>query len=114
MQYKSEGKAKYKEIDTDEADKLIKNSKPLILDVRTPNEYHRGHIRNSKLIPVQQLEGRISEIKDYKDKPILIYCRSGNRSTVASEILIKHGFKKLYNLKSGIKGWKGTGKSIVK
>lgn len=114
MQYKSEGKAKYKEIDTDEAAKLIKNSNPLILDVRTPNEYHRGYIRNSKLIPVQQLEGRISEIKEYKDKPVLVYCRSGNRSTVASEILIKHGFKKLYNLKSGIKGWKKTGKSIVK
>ena len=114
MQYKSEGKTMYKEINADDGAKLIKNSNPLILDVRTPNEYHQGHIRNSKLIPVQQLESRISEINEYKDKPILVYCRSGNRSTVASEILIKHGFKKVYNLMGGIKGWKSAGKSIVK
>lgn len=114
MQYKSEGKAGYKEVNADEAAKLIKNVKPLILDVRTPNEYHRGHIRNSVLIPVQQLEGRISEIKAYKDKPVFVYCRSGNRSTVASELLIKHGFKELYNLRGGIKEWEKSGKSVVK
>ena len=66
MQYKSEGKAQYKEVNSDEAAKLIKKSNPLILDVRTPNEYYGGHIRNSVLIPLQQLEGRISEIKEYK------------------------------------------------
>ena len=61
--------------------------------------------RNTKLIPLQQLEERLSEIKNYKDKSTLVYDRSDNRSAVALEILINNGFKKLYILKHGIIGW---------
>ena len=114
MQYEASGDAKFAEINVDAAKKLIKKSNPLILDVRTPNEFHNGHIENAKLIPLQQLEERLSEIEDHKNKDILVYCRSGNRSTVASEILIKNGFKKLYNLKNGIIGWERSGNSLVK
>jgi rhodanese-related sulfurtransferase len=91
---------------------LIETSQPLILDVRTPNEYYSGHIAGATLIPLQQLSQRLSEIRQYKDKEILIYCRSGNRSTVASEILMENGFKKLYNLRTGILGWQKEGYKI--
>ena len=114
MQYESKGDAKFTELTVKDAEKLIKNSKPLILDVRTPNEFYKGHLPNAKLIPLQQLEQRLSEIEDYKNKAILVYCRSGNRSTVASEILISKGFKKLHNLRKGIIGWKKEGKAVVK
>jgi thioredoxin len=114
MQYESKGDAKFTELTVKEAEKLIKNSKPLILDVRTPNEFYGGHLPDAKLIPLQQLEQRLPEIEDYKNKDILVYCRSGNRSTVASEILISNGFKKLYNLRNGIVGWKKEGKPVVK
>jgi rhodanese-related sulfurtransferase len=63
---------------------------------------------------LHQLEQRLSEIAAYKNKDILVYCRSGNRSTVASEILISNGFKKPYNLHKGIIGWKNEGKTVVK
>ncbi len=106
LQYKATGTAKFTEVTTEEAKKLITKINPLILDVRTPNEYHSGHIENAKLIPVQQLESRLSELEKHKNKEILVYCRSGNRSTVASEILIRNGFKKLYNLRQGMRGWK--------
>ncbi len=114
MQFESSDKAQFTELNIKQAQNFIKNDKPLILDVRTPNEYYNGHLENSKLIPLQQLEGRLSEIKQYKDKKILLYCRSGNRSTVASQILIDNGFKKLYNMRPGIKGWKIEGFKIVK
>lgn len=114
MQYKASGDAKFTELKTDETKQFIEKSKPFILDVRTPNEYHRGHLQNAKLIPVQQLENRLREIKKYKNKDILVYCRSGNRSTVASQLLINHGFKKLYNMRYGIKDWKAKGFNIVK
>lgn len=94
--------------------RLIEESKPLILDVRTPNEYHSGHIEGAKLIPLQQLEDRLSEIEKHSNEPILVYCRSGNRSTVASEILIRNGFKKLYNLRRGIIGWQRDGNPVSK
>jgi len=113
MQYKAPETASYSEVDAETAATLMKDSTLLILDVRTPNEHFSGHIKNSKLIPLQQLEERLSEIENYKGKPVLIYCRSGNRSTVAAEILHKNGFKKVYNLKKGIVGWEKAGKEVI-
>jgi len=114
MQYKAQGDTEYLELNAKQAKELIEESSPLILDVRTPNEYYRGHIEDSRLIPLQQLEMRVSEIEQYKGKEILLYCRSGNRSTVAAEILNRNGFKKLYNLKHGIIDWKKSGYKVVK
>lgn len=105
MQYETEGEAQYKELTAPEARDFIENNNPLILDVRTPREYYSGHLPGATLIPLQQLAQRLSQIEDYKDKEILIYCRSGNRSTVAGEILIENGFKKVYNIRDGILGW---------
>lgn len=114
IQYEASGDAEFTEIGVDEAVELIRKSNPLILDVRTPNEYYSGHIKNAKLIPLHQLENRLSEIDNHKDNPVLVYCRSGNRSTVASEILIRYGFKKLYNLRQGIIGWQRAGEELKK
>lgn len=114
MQYKSAGTAQFVELKSDEAKAFIEKEKPLVLDVRTPNEYHRGHLKGAKLIPVQQLENRLNEIAPYKNKKILVYCRSGNRSTVASQIMIKNGFKKIYNMRHGIKDWQKKGYPTVK
>lgn len=105
MQYKSAGKASFSELSAGEAQKLIQEKKPFILDVRTPSEFYSGYIPGAILIPLQQLEGRLSELAGYKDKDVLVYCRSGNRSTVAAKILIENGFTRLYNLRPGINGW---------
>jgi thioredoxin len=105
MQYKAEGEAQYKELTAQEAKAFIEKNNPLILDVRTPREYYSGYLPGAVLIPLQQLTERVSEIEKYKDKEVLIYCRSGNRSTVAGEILIQKGFKKIYNIRDGMRGW---------
>ncbi len=97
--------ANYKEVTSSEAATLIKKAKPLILDVRTPREFKRGHLKDAVLIPVQELEKRMKEILGYKDRDILIYCATGNRSTVASKILNDSGFKQIYNLRYGIYRW---------
>lgn len=115
MQYEApaETEARFTELTAKEAKELNEKSDPLILDVRTPNEYYSGHIKNSKLIPLQQLERRISEIQNYKDKDIIVYCRIGNRSVVAAEILVDNGFTNLYNLTDGIVGWQRDGFETV-
>ena len=95
----------YREVSSREAAELVKNEQPLILDVRTPNEYKRGHLRNSVLIPVQELQSRYKELGDQPDREILIYCATGNRSTVASKILIDKGFKHIVNMRGGIYDW---------
>jgi len=97
--------ASYREVTSREAADLIKNEGPLILDVRTPNEYTRGHLRDSVLIPVQELQNRYKELGNHKDREILIYCATGNRSTVASKILIDSGFKHIVKMRGGIYDW---------
>ena len=77
----------------------------LLLDVRTQEEYDEGHIEGSTLIPLGELENRLDEISDYKDKPVLVYCRSGNRSLTASNTLIDNGFTDVHNLLGGIGAW---------
>ena len=98
-------RANYRELSSQETDAFIKTGSPIILDVRTPKEYAMGHLENSILIPVQELQSRINELRAYKNNNILIYCATGNRSTVASKILIDSGFMKISNLKNGIAEW---------
>jgi len=100
-------------VDVASAKELIKDSTVTILDVRTPGEYATGHIKRSKLIPVAELAARISELESLKDKPILVYCHSGNRSLSASHILSKHGFTKVSNLRGGITAWTAGGNPTV-
>jgi rhodanese-related sulfurtransferase len=91
-------------VDNQEFKKLM-DGDILLLDVRTEEEYAAGYIEGAKLIPVGELESRIEEISDFKDKPVLVYCRSGNRSVTASNILLDKGFTTVYNLKNGYASW---------
>ena len=95
----------YREVTSQQAASLIASSQPLILDVRTPKEYKAGHLKDAILIPVQNLIGRLSEITDYKNQEVLVYCATGNRSTVASKILNDAGFNNISNLRYGIYQW---------
>jgi rhodanese-related sulfurtransferase len=104
----------YREVTSRQAASQIATSQPLILDVRTPREYKAGHLKDAILIPVQNLKKRLSEITDYKDKEVLVYCATGNRSTVASKILNDAGFKKVSNLRYGIHQWAKEKNPIVR
>jgi adenylyltransferase/sulfurtransferase len=78
----------------------------LLLDVRTPQEYdgELGHLPDALLIPVQELEARCDELQPYKNKEMVVYCRSGNRSARAAEFLTKKGFK-VRNMEGGMLKW---------
>lgn len=91
----------------------IDNMDVIVLDVRTEGEYEQFHIEDSMLIPVQVLEEELYKLEEYKDKDIYVYCRSGNRSVTASNILVDNGFSKVFNLESGISGWISAGFPIV-
>jgi rhodanese-related sulfurtransferase len=79
----------------------------VFLDVRTLNEHRAKAIPNSPVIPVQELESRVNELNKYKDKKIVVYCRSGNRSKRGTDILINHGFDAV-NLEGGMNKWQGA------
>ena len=85
-------------------EKMTQEENLIILDVRTQEEYQQGYIPKSQLLPLQELENRVDkEIQD-KSTPILVYCRSGVRSKKACEILVKKGYKKVWDM-GGILDW---------
>ena len=95
----------YQDISPADAKELLEKDKDaILLDVRTPEEYEQLHIPNSLLLPLSELEQKAEAELKNKNSPILVYCRSGNRSVTASNILVKLGYKKVYNL-GGIIDW---------
>ena len=88
------------------ATQLINRENAVILDVREDNEYRDGHIVNSVHIPLAYLSDRLKDLEKHKDRPIIVGCRSGQRSSHACNILKKHGFANVYNLSGGIMAWK--------
>ncbi|HEX5338000.1 MAG TPA: rhodanese-like domain-containing protein [Gallionella sp.] len=94
-----------KEVDTTAALQLINHKNALVLDVREDDEYKAGHVLNSRLVPLGKLAARIGELEKYKEQPIVVVCRSGNRSGTACVMLGKQGFTQAYNLAGGVMAW---------
>jgi len=78
------------------------NADHMLLDVRTPQEFASGHIAGAVNISVDELAKRLSEVP--QDKPVVIYCRSGNRSNQAAQILDRAGYTQIYDM-GGIIDW---------
>ena len=94
-----------KEVDHTAALQLINHKDALVLDVREQNEYDSGHVLKSKHIPLGKLSERIGELEKFRERPIVVICRSGNRSGMACGLLGKQGFAQAYNLEGGVLAW---------
>ncbi|MBP2030009.1 rhodanese-related sulfurtransferase [Methanohalophilus levihalophilus] len=95
------------DINVHEAKALVDTGEMFIIDVRTVQEYEAGHLINSTLIPVSEISERLDEIP--KDEPLLVYCRSGRRSTTAAGILEENGFCVIYDVDGGFNDWVAAG-----
>jgi rhodanese-related sulfurtransferase len=93
------------DVDHIAATQLINHKNALVLDVREQGEYDSGHILNSKLIPLGKLRDRLGELEKYRDRPIVVVCRSGMRSASACALRGKQGFAQTYNLSGGVIAW---------
>jgi adenylyltransferase/sulfurtransferase len=80
----------------------------LLLDVRESDEFMRARIEGSKLIPLGELEDRLAEIRDWKERPIVVHCHHGGRSAKACKLLGDAGFMRVTNLTGGIEAWSLT------
>ena len=85
--------------------RLERGDRPVILDVRKPHEVQIASIEHDLLIPVDELPERLSELEPYRDREIVVYCRSGARSARATKLLREAGFRDVKNLKGGILAW---------
>jgi len=100
-------KTSYNSIIADDAKtRLDQDNNIILLDVRTKQEHNEIHIPKSVLIPLNEIKSRaLNELQD-KNAEIIVYCRSGARSSSASSILSNLGYTNVYNLIGGISGWK--------
>ena len=76
---------------------------PFLLDVREPWEYEAGHVPGARLIPLAELEDRVSEVP--RDQPILAICHSGQRSLAAAGYLLQLGYTTVSNVDGGTAAW---------
>ncbi|ABM04897.1 Rhodanese domain protein [Psychromonas ingrahamii 37] len=98
-----------KSITAQDAIMMINKQNAIIVDVRSVEEYKKGHILNAKNIPVSQIDkGSFAEIEKHKEAPIILVCASGDRSSGAAGKLTKAGFTQVTNLLSGMNGWSGA------
>jgi rhodanese-related sulfurtransferase len=88
-----------------EATRLMNQSNTLVLDIRDDKDFAAGHLPRARHIPLKALEGRVAEIQKFKEKPVLVTCRTGNRSASAVRALQRLGFTQVFQLKGGLAAW---------
>lgn len=92
-----------------QAAEMFVKQKAVILDVRENSEWQEQHIAGAIHIPLAQVKTRLSELAQYKSKPVIVQCRSGKRSAKAAGTLQSAGFTQVYNLTGGINAWANDG-----
>jgi rhodanese-related sulfurtransferase len=102
----SEFEKTYKQISPEEAKNIMDTQRDyIIIDARTEEEFAQGHIKNAILIPEYEIKNKAEKALPDKNSLILVYCRSGRRSKIASEALVELGYTNVYEF-GGIIDWK--------
>lgn len=105
---------KYKMVNTNEAVKLMNQDDTIVVDVREDKEIKSGKIQNAQHITLGQLNDRIGHLGTNKQVPILVYCRTGTRSSSACNTITKAGFENVSTLTGGILAWEAANLPTVK
>ena len=89
--------------------RILAGLAPVILDVRSTEEFSSGHIPGAINLPVTELMGRVKELVAYKDAEIVVHCEAGPRAGMASWILKRNGFTHLVELQGHMQAWRDAG-----
>ncbi len=104
-----------KELSTHEATLLINKEDAIILDIRTPAEFKKGHIVGAKQVKADQIEkGELKYLENSKDKPIILVCAMGMTAKKSAMKLFKAGFTKAVVLKGGMSAWQSANLPVAK
>ena len=94
-----------KNANTAQSVQLLNRENAVVVDVCEPKEFSAGHVPNAINFPLSSLKGRLRELEKHKNRPVIVSCRSGNRSMKGAVLLRKHGFPTVYNLSGGLQAW---------
>ncbi|MDG2914834.1 rhodanese-like domain-containing protein [Bisgaard Taxon 10/6] len=107
--------SKVKLVSNAEAVALMNNQNAVVIDLRTIEEFKRGHIVNSQeFVPSDIKNHNLGKLEQHKDVPVILVCASGVTARASGEILAKQGFKHVYALQEGIAGWNAENLPLVK
>ena len=101
-------------VDAPRATQLINREDALVVDVRDPGEYGTGHILGAKNWPLDHIGERGGEAAKRKDKPVIVYCDTGDRTPKAAAALRKLGFTRVVSLSGGLPAWQQAGLPVEK
>ena len=104
---------KIRDIAPGEATRLINHENAVLVDMRNDKDYRDGHIVNAIQVPADKNEAA-SKLEKYRDRPLIVCCRSGNQSLRLCAELSKQGFPSVYNLKGGLHAWQQAGLPLSK
>ncbi|MDB5755651.1 MAG: sulfurtransferase [Massilia sp.] len=93
---------------------LINRGKTTVLDVRTAEEFAKGHLRDAKNIPLADLSARIGELDKSKARSVVVVCQSGARADKAARQLAAAGFGDVVSLDGGLSAWQAAGLPVAK
>ena len=102
-----------KELAPSEAIRMINHDNAVLVDLREDKDYRAGHIVNAIHVPVSP-DNDSGKIKKYRDKPVIVYCQRGQRSSGYCNKLKKQGFESVYNLKGGLLAWQKEALPLTK
>lgn len=100
--------ASHRNITSGEARSLLAKSKRIfLLDVRTPEEFRQARLKGAVLMPMNEMERRFQEVP--RNRPVVVYCAVGSRSTLVAGFLAGKGYPEVYNMSDGLVGWYRNG-----
>jgi phage shock protein E len=91
------------------SERLDSADAPVILDVRTLEEYSSGHVPGAINVPYDQVADRVEEFAAFRDADVVVYCQSGKRASMAAADLKAAGFSRVLDLEGHMQGWKEQG-----
>jgi rhodanese-related sulfurtransferase len=97
-----------------EATQLINRSDAMVVDLRSAEDYAKGHILGAKSIPLAELERRVAELDKHKAKPLILHCGDGNRAGDGVATLRGKGYTSVHNLDGGYAAWLQAGLPVEK
>lgn len=97
-----------------DATMMINREDAQVIDVREPGEFSAGHIPGAINIPAGDIERRKGELDKYGERPLILYCATGMRSSGALKTLVKSGRQRVYNLNGGLPEWEKAGQPVTR
>jgi len=101
-------------VDPARAIELINREEAVVVDISAMADFAKGHIINAINIPSNGFKNQTSQLKKYKQTPVIIHCRTGSASSPARKLLKKEGFEKVYEIRGGLLAWQNANLPVSK